>query len=931
MSVTDSNIPQEMRDLPRWILWKLTNVPGRLKPAKIPHSVDGKRADATNPTTWSTYTECLEKLATYDGLGFVFDPSDNIFGVDYDGVRDKDTGEIDPDIFEEVLSLNSYTEVSPSGTGLHVILRGTKPGAACRAGCREMYETGRYFTVTGNHLPGTPIAITSPTVDKIKVVYDKIVSEQATPKKTKSPAEVASGTENGKTKQRSPDLTDEEVISLLMGSRLATLFEELCDGNLSEYDNDASAADYHLCRLISFYTQKPDQIERIARRSKLARDKWDRPDYVERTISSAIDSLGSVYTGDGTKHDGKEISLDDIENPEVKEELEKARKAKEQFLQYKDLSPLEREIACNQVWKSYELDMRKAGKAYKEVFPEHKKDEETDTLEPVPAHIKERAREIAEKENPFEFILNTHQTLHVGDIGYATTLLLSCTNQSSLNSEGLQPKGSGASGKGKSHCTKAMTHLIPRDWILTASLSNKAIYYMQGRMKAGMLLNCDDVTLSEEMEGVIKRATTFYQTGDTYITMDKNREPMTLTIPARLVWWLNSVDDEQSIQLLNRTFGAEVDESTEQDDAVALRELELAEAGTAGMPETDDVLMCREIIRDIKENLYIVRIPFARDIIWKDKKNRRNLPIFLDLVRAFAILRHRQRERDQSGALMADMQDFADAKILYTSRQEAQGTKLTATERKLCEFLNRNGNEMSYHLLADVMKVGESRITQILMGRKDVPDSGLIYKVPGLHVEKRSEKNASNGYTSRNYVRMTAGYDPLSGFEEVVSIDRDSESYSAYSALTSNLHLKNRNGKHELTLLTITNTLESINVSQSSHVCGENGNNNILSHTEQKDCKNCKNLTADGENTTVSSCKETVSNCKKPSNPLLYDVRRYCRDWEPAKKTSINSQNYMEVVTDYLKGYKLPDNMREPVETAVMIYAKIPQPPEVTL
>ncbi|MGB3908247.1 MAG: hypothetical protein WBL02_07435 [Methanomethylovorans sp.] len=625
----------------------------------------------------------------------------------------------------------------------------------------------------------------------------------------------------------------------------------------------------------------------------------------------------------------KEVNLEDIESPEVKEVLEKSRKAKEQFMQYKDLSPLEREIACNEVWRSQDLDMRKAGKAYKEVFPDNKKEEENDILEPVPAHIKERAREIAEKENTLEYILKAHQCLHVGDIGYATTLLLSCTNQSSLNSEGLQPKGSGSSGKGKSHCTKAMAHLIPRDWILTASLSNKAIYYMEGRIKPGMVLYCDDVTLSEEMEGVIKRSTTFYQTGDTYITMDKNRETMALTIPARLVWWLNSVDDEQSLQLLNRTFGAEVDESAEQDDAVALRELELAEAGTAGMPETDDILICREIIRDIKENKYIVKIPYARNIVWKDKANRRNLPIFLDLVRAFAILRHRQRDRDQDGALMADMQDFVDAKILYTSRQEAQGTKLTASERKLCGFLRKNANEMSYHLLADVMKVGESRITQILMGRKDIPDSGLIYKVPGLHVEKRTEKNDSGGYTSKNYVRLTAGYDPLAGFEEVVSIDINSDTYSIYNKLTPNLQLKNRNGKQELTLLTINNTQECNSISQSS--CHEESENKyILLQTVQNHCKNCKNLTADNENTPVSSRKATVSYCKEPSAPLQDSVRKYCRDWEPVKKTSINSQNYKEVVTDYLKGYKLSDDMRGPVEAAVMIYAKIPQPPEVT-
>lgn len=297
MSVTDSNIPQEMKDLPRWILWKLIFVPGRPKPTKVPYSVDGKKADTTDSTTWSTYEECLEKQAAYDGLGFVFDPSDNIFGIDYDSVRDDETGEIDPTILEEVRALSSYTEASPSGTGLHVILRGTKPGKECRAGCREMYETGRYFTVTGNHLAGTPKAITSPPVDKIKAVHDKIVSEQATPKKNKAPAEVAPGTETKSSKTR---YTDEEIIAFAMAAKNADKFERLFDGDKSEYTNedgeeDDSSADLALCSLIAFYTQDRKQINRIFKRSTLYREKWNREDYREATITRALNTLTASY------------------------------------------------------------------------------------------------------------------------------------------------------------------------------------------------------------------------------------------------------------------------------------------------------------------------------------------------------------------------------------------------------------------------------------------------------------------------------------------------------------------------------------------------------------------------------------------------------------------------------------------------------------
>lgn len=129
---------------------------------------------------------------------------------------------------------------------------------------------------------------------------------------------------------RSPDLTDEKVISLLMGSRLANSFEDLYDGVLSEYGNDASDGDYHLCRHIAFYTQNNDQIERIARGSDLVRDKWDRPDgYFRKTISNAIKSLKSTYQpkngtcrettpNENTEEDIETLTFDEIRN--LKEE-----------------------------------------------------------------------------------------------------------------------------------------------------------------------------------------------------------------------------------------------------------------------------------------------------------------------------------------------------------------------------------------------------------------------------------------------------------------------------------------------------------------------------------------------------------------------------------------------------------------------------------
>jgi hypothetical protein len=75
--------------------------------------------------------------------------------------------------------------------------------------------------------------------------------------------------------------------------------------------------------------------------------------------------------------------------------------------------------------------------------------------------IKAAAIEIMKHGDPVDYIIKVYNRLHVGDTGIGKVMLLSIACQSILNSEGLQPKLSGASGKGKTHAVKAMFHLIP--------------------------------------------------------------------------------------------------------------------------------------------------------------------------------------------------------------------------------------------------------------------------------------------------------------------------------------------------------------------------------------------------------------------------------------------------------------------------------------
>jgi len=151
---------QSMRDLRQWLCWRLEERNG--DPTKVPYSPEThEKAKSTDPKTWTGYQQAVRacKEHGYDGIGFVFTPEDDLCGVDLDGCLDPETGEIESWAAEIIEELDSYTEISPSGTGVHILMRATLPEGRNRKGRFEAYDRGRYFTVTGKHLSDTPQSI----------------------------------------------------------------------------------------------------------------------------------------------------------------------------------------------------------------------------------------------------------------------------------------------------------------------------------------------------------------------------------------------------------------------------------------------------------------------------------------------------------------------------------------------------------------------------------------------------------------------------------------------------------------------------------------------------------------------------------------------------------------------------------------------------
>lgn len=166
MNLHLANIPETLRMFPHWILWR--NETRDHKPTKVPYTVTGGFAKSNDPTTWSAYAVAERALtAKYAGLGFVFKENGGLVGIDLDGCRDPETGEIAPWAHKIIRSFDSYSEVSPSGTGVKIFLLGSLqttgkkkdlgfPGLFGKQPAIEVYDRGRYFAVTGDALPGTP-------------------------------------------------------------------------------------------------------------------------------------------------------------------------------------------------------------------------------------------------------------------------------------------------------------------------------------------------------------------------------------------------------------------------------------------------------------------------------------------------------------------------------------------------------------------------------------------------------------------------------------------------------------------------------------------------------------------------------------------------------------------------------------------------------
>ncbi len=150
------NIPEQLTERPQWVCWRSEDRNG--KKTKVPYTPGTeRRASSTDLMTWRTFREAVEAYERaeppYAGIGFVFCSADPFAGIDLDGCRDPETGEVAQWAQDLINAVSEgYVEASPSGTGVHIITCGTVRGGAVKKGPVEMYGRDRFFTMTGRLL-----------------------------------------------------------------------------------------------------------------------------------------------------------------------------------------------------------------------------------------------------------------------------------------------------------------------------------------------------------------------------------------------------------------------------------------------------------------------------------------------------------------------------------------------------------------------------------------------------------------------------------------------------------------------------------------------------------------------------------------------------------------------------------------------------------
>ncbi len=292
MTIDVDTIPSEIKHQRKWICckWQKTKNGKWTKP---PYDFTSHRkAKSNDPSTWGDFTPAYKASLNgkYDGIGFMLSADDPYAGIDFDDCYFD--GVVDPEIKETIISIDSYTEVSPSGNGFKTLVKGALPGPGHHSEKLGVFDNTRYFCITGKRLKTV-----SHDIEDRQEELNEFYGKHWGPKD--DPVSGSRIIHN-----------DEDIIQKALNANDGGKFSSLWYGNISEYAS-ASEADLALCTKLAFwFNSSPALIDQHFRNSGLMRKKWDRDDYRSATIRKACEAQSEGYQGTQYAESPEEIGQD---------------------------------------------------------------------------------------------------------------------------------------------------------------------------------------------------------------------------------------------------------------------------------------------------------------------------------------------------------------------------------------------------------------------------------------------------------------------------------------------------------------------------------------------------------------------------------------------------------------------------------------------
>jgi hypothetical protein len=290
LPVQSENIPAGLKSAQQWATWRYVSRDNKW--TKVPLQVDGTTSKSNDSRTWVSFDTALEAYRSFsnklDGISFALVRP--VVGIDLDKCVNPETKVIEPWAQKIVDAIGSYTEFSPSQTGLHIYAIGDLPGSGRKNGRIEVYTEKRFLCITGARLPGAPATMEKRGAE-IQELYVKVFSNGSGAQR------ISPNIESDKTLQPA----DKNILAKIPKSKIGRKFKRLYTGNTDGYAS-ASEADLALCSMFAAFTQVSAQIDRLFRSSKLFRSKWDKKNgdgtYGSRTIAKALEGrMPSINTG----------------------------------------------------------------------------------------------------------------------------------------------------------------------------------------------------------------------------------------------------------------------------------------------------------------------------------------------------------------------------------------------------------------------------------------------------------------------------------------------------------------------------------------------------------------------------------------------------------------------------------------------------------